>query len=96
MFSLLYKENDRNTFTSGIKKLNQTSKKRFHQDFVNLTAGQKHELLVSLDKEAKDYQDAINKRNSALTAAQKHEHELKANKEVVRKYTRLFFGMHFK
>jgi hypothetical protein len=75
-----YKENDRNTFTAGIKKLNQTSKKRFHQDFVNLTAAQKHELLVSIDKEAKDYQDAINKRKSALTAAQKHQRELTANK----------------
>ncbi|HEY8687833.1 MAG TPA: gluconate 2-dehydrogenase subunit 3 family protein [Chitinophagaceae bacterium] len=77
-----YNENDQNIFTSGIKKLNQASKKKFDQDFVNLTAGQKHELLVSLDKEAKDYQDAISKRNSALTAAQKQERKLKANKDA--------------
>jgi len=77
-----YTEDDQNIFTAGIKKLNQASTKKFNQDFVNLTSGQKHELLVSLDKEAKDHQDAINKRNSALTAAQKHERELKGNKDA--------------
>jgi hypothetical protein len=77
-----YNENDQNTFTEGIKKLNEASKKKYDKDFMNLAAGQRHELLVALDKEAKDYQDAINKRNSTLTTEQRHERELKANKDV--------------
>jgi hypothetical protein len=77
-----YTEDDQNIFTAGIKKLNQASTKTFNRDFVNLASGQKHQLLVSLDKEARDHQDAINKRNSALTAAQKHERELKGNKDA--------------
>jgi hypothetical protein len=77
-----YTEDDQNIFTAGIKKLNQASTKTFNRDFVNLTSGQKHQLLVSLDKEARDHQDAINKRNSALTAAQKHERESKGNKDA--------------
>ena len=66
----------------GIKKLNEASKKKYDKDFVNLVAGQKHELLVALDKEAKDYQDAIDKRNSKLAAEQKLERELKTNKDA--------------
>lgn len=77
-----YNENDQNIFTGGIKKLNEASKKKYDKDFMNLATGQKHELLVALDKEAKDYQDAINKRNSTLTAEQRHERELKANKDA--------------
>jgi Gluconate 2-dehydrogenase subunit 3 len=76
-----YNENDQDTFTAGIKKLNEASKKKYDKNFMNLVAGQKHELLVALDKEAKDYQDAIDKRNSKLTADQKRERELKANKD---------------
>jgi len=77
-----YNENDQNIFIGGIKKLNEASKKKYGKDFMNLAAGQKHELLVALDKKAKDHQDAINKRNNNLTPEQKYEKEHKANKDV--------------
>lgn len=77
-----YNENDQNTFTAGIKKLNEASRKKYDKGFMKLAAGQKHELLVALEKEARDYQDAIDKRNSKLTAEQKHEREMKAIKDA--------------
>ena len=73
-----YPESDQNTFVAGIKKLNEASKEKYGRDFMNLPTGEKHNLLVALDKEAKDYQDAVAKRNSTLTAEQRHKRE--ANK----------------
>lgn len=48
----------------------------------HLAAGEKHDLLVALDKEAKDYQDAIDKRNSTLTEEQRNKSESKDSKAV--------------
>lgn len=50
-----YNENDQKTFTEGISKLNDASKKKFDKSFTELAANQKHDLLVSLDGEARDY-----------------------------------------
>ncbi len=50
-----YNEDDQKAFTDGIGKLNDTSKKKFDKSFMELAANQKHDLLVTLDKEAKDY-----------------------------------------
>ena len=50
-----YEEKDQKTFADGIGKLNDASKKKFSKDFMDLAPGQKHDLLVDLDKEAKDY-----------------------------------------
>jgi len=50
-----YDEGDQKAFTDGIEKLNDASKKKFDKSFIELAANQKHDLLVSLDKEAKDY-----------------------------------------
>lgn len=50
-----YDENDQKIFTEGINKLNDASKKKYDKPFMELAANQKHDLLVTLDKEAKDY-----------------------------------------
>ena len=50
-----YTPEDQNAFVAGIPKLNEASNKKFSKDFLDLSAGQKHDLLADLDKEAKDY-----------------------------------------
>ena len=59
-----YDENEQKIFTEGIQKLNETSGKRYGKDFLNLTAEQKHDLLVALDSEAAEYQKAASGKNS--------------------------------
>ncbi len=56
-----YNEDDQKTFTDGIGKLNDASKKKFDKDFMALAPNQRHDLLVALDKEAKDYAANANK-----------------------------------
>lgn len=51
-----YEEKDQQVFHKGIKQLDEAANGMFKDEFMKLTAGQKHELLVSLDKEAKEYQ----------------------------------------
>jgi len=51
-----YDEKDQETFHEGMKKLNDTCDKMHGHSFMKATAQQRHALLVSLDKEAKDYQ----------------------------------------
>jgi Gluconate 2-dehydrogenase subunit 3 len=50
-----YTETDQTTFVQGLSKLNDESKKKYNEDFVALSDTQKHDLLVQLDKDAKDY-----------------------------------------
>ena len=50
-----YTEDDQRTFTDGIGKLNDASKKKYDKSFMDLTADQKHDFLVGLDKESKDH-----------------------------------------
>lgn len=51
-----YEEKDQKIFMEGIKKLNEASNAKFDKDFMDLDATQRHDFLVELDKEAKDYQ----------------------------------------
>src|SRR5262245_57613625 len=51
-----YEPEQQNTFHEGMKKLDDASQAKYKEKFVKLTADQKHDLLVSLDKEAKEYQ----------------------------------------
>jgi len=50
-----YDEKDQKTFLDGMQKLNDLSKKTFDKPFVEGTPQQRHDLLVQLDKEQKDY-----------------------------------------
>lgn len=50
-----YNEEDQKAFTEGINKLNDASEKQFDKSFMELAPEQRHDLLVALDKESKDY-----------------------------------------
>jgi glucoside 3-dehydrogenase (cytochrome c) hitch-hiker subunit len=50
-----YEPKDQQLFTDGMKKLEEASKKKSGKSFLDSTPGQRHDLLVDLDKEQKDY-----------------------------------------
>lgn len=53
-----YEENDQKVFMEGIGKLNEAAEKKFSKGFIDLSATERHDLLVEVDKEAKDYASA--------------------------------------
>jgi hypothetical protein len=50
-----YEEKDQKVFLDGMQKLDEASKKKNGAYFVASTPEQRHDLLVDLDKEQKDY-----------------------------------------
>ncbi len=56
-----YDENDQKTFHNGMNKLNDFSNKTYDNTFMKISAQQRHDLLVKLDKEQTDYMK--NKKN---------------------------------
>ncbi len=51
-----YEEKDQKIFMDGMKKLDDASQKKYNKSFVESTPEQRHDLLVALDAEAKEYQ----------------------------------------
>ncbi len=51
-----YEPNEQKTFMNGMKKLDEASKKKNNKSFMDSSPEQRHDLLVALDKEAKEYQ----------------------------------------
>jgi hypothetical protein len=60
-----YEEGDQRAFKEGMDKLNDASKKKFDKTFMEATPEQRKELLIAVDKEAKDYQKSIADYNRA-------------------------------
>ena len=50
-----YEEKDQRIFHEGMQKLNDLSKKTYDKSFMESSSQQKHDLLVKLDKEQKEY-----------------------------------------
>jgi hypothetical protein len=50
-----YEEADQKTFKDGMKKLDEECNKRHSHSFMKADAAQRKELLMALDKEAKEY-----------------------------------------
>jgi len=50
-----YEPKDQTIFVEGMKKLDAASKKKNGKSYLESTPEQRHDLLVELDKEAKDY-----------------------------------------
>lgn len=50
-----YNEKEQAIFKEGMKKLNDLSSGKFNKEFIEITPAQRHELLVQVDKEQKDY-----------------------------------------
>lgn len=59
-----YEESDQKAFRDGMNKLNDAAKKNYNNEFMKLSQQQKHDLLVQLDKEAKDYQKKVSDFNN--------------------------------
>ena len=51
-----YEADNQKVFHAGIKQLDEASKKMYNEGFMKLTPEKRHDLLVSLDKETKEYQ----------------------------------------
>jgi hypothetical protein len=51
-----YDEDNQKSFFEGMNKINDASKKKFDAVFLKLKPEQRHDLLVELDKEQKEYQ----------------------------------------
>jgi hypothetical protein len=56
-----YEEKDQKVFLEGMDKLNEASKKKNSKTFMDSSPEQRHNLLVDLDKEAKEYQKSKGK-----------------------------------
>ena len=52
-----YAGKDQTIFKEGMKKLQEACKKSYGKNFMEATPEQRHDLLVALDKEQKEYQD---------------------------------------
>ncbi len=50
-----YDEKDQRVFMEGVSKLNDEARGSYSDDFVKLSATDRHDLLVTIDKEAQDY-----------------------------------------
>ncbi len=50
-----YEEKDQKIFFDGMKKMNELSEKTYDKSFIEATPQQRHDLLVKLDTEQKDY-----------------------------------------
>lgn len=50
-----YEEKDQKTFTAGMDKLQDACQKKYDKDFMACDAKQRHELLVEIDNEQKEY-----------------------------------------
>ncbi len=51
-----YTPKDQKVFHEGIKQLDKASKELYKMDFIRITPAQRHDLLLSIEKEAKGYQ----------------------------------------
>lgn len=80
-----YEEADQKAFLEGMDKLNDAANKKFSKDFMGLTPQQRHDLLVEVDKEAKDYQKKVSDFNGKESAKEKEE-TAKGNKSYVRQH----------
>ena len=58
-----YEEEDQKAFREGLNKLNDASNKKFNDSFMKISAQQRHELLIEIDKEAKEYQKKVSEFN---------------------------------
>ena len=68
-----YEEGDQKTFHEGMGKLNEASKKKFDKVFLDITPQQRHDLVVEIDKEAKEYQKKVTEFNDKETNKEKEE-----------------------
>ena len=65
MINDCYEEKDQKIFHDGMDKLNDLSKKTYDNSFMKINGQQRHDLLVQLDKEQKEYMKNKKKEESS-------------------------------
>jgi hypothetical protein len=80
-----YEEGDQKAFRDGMDKLNNAADQKFGSKFMKLSPDQRHDLLVGLDKEAKDYQKKVDDFNKQETQKETDE-TAKGNLKYVRQH----------
>jgi hypothetical protein len=73
MINDCYEESDQKVFREGMDKLNAVAKEKYGNNFIKLSAQQRHELLVQIDKEAKDYQKKVSAFNDKENLKEREE-----------------------
>jgi len=90
MINDCYEEGDQKVFREGMSKLNDAADKKFNNSFMKLSPQQRHDLLVELDKEAKELQKKVDDFNE--------KEDLKGREETSRgnlKYVRQHMAPHY-
>jgi Gluconate 2-dehydrogenase subunit 3 len=64
-----YTEPQQAAFVKGLTTLNEACTKKYTKSFMEITPQQRHELLVSLEKEAKAFNTAISQKEKAAREA---------------------------
>jgi hypothetical protein len=82
-----YEAADQHAFHEGMEKLNQESRKAYDRKFMSLTPQQRHELLVRLDKEAKDQQKEVNDFNNKENEKEKADRNYKKQHKAPHYFT---------
>lgn len=54
-----YEAGDQKVFKEGMQKLNKASKEKYNKEFIQLSPAERKEFLITLDKEAKAYQEKV-------------------------------------
>lgn len=80
-----YEEGDQKVFREGMDKLNDAADKKFNNKFMKLSPQQRHDLLVELDKEAKEYQKKVSAFNGKEDQKEREENA-KGNLKYVRQH----------
>ncbi|MGH2564183.1 MAG: gluconate 2-dehydrogenase subunit 3 family protein, partial [Ginsengibacter sp.] len=95
-----YEAPDQKIFHEGIGKLDDFSKKTYGDSFIKLNPQQRHDLLSTLDKEARDYKKKTNEYFDSLTDEQKGKIALQKDKDNIdpreakmREYPNFYFTM---
>ena len=65
MINDCYEEKDQKIFHEGMNKLNEFSKKTYDNSFMKISEQQRHDLLVQLDKEQKEFMKNKKKEESS-------------------------------
>jgi hypothetical protein len=79
-----YEEKDQRIFHEGIGKLNDACSKTKGKSFMDCTPQERHDFLVTLDKEAKDYQKKKSEFDKQQQEIQQKEQTDKGEKDPVK------------
>jgi hypothetical protein len=80
-----YEESDQKAFREGMDKLNDAASKKYGNNFMKISPQQRHDLLVQLDAEAKQYQGKVSAFN-AKEDQKEREETAKGNLKYVRQH----------